>query len=578
METYKKEEMELMEKFETQIKKEIEIAKLYNSLSQATFKDYYPPLEIKEDEKLIIYELVQNCLYYLDQSADEEEDYEALIAIKVFKTLFMDNNSFKIDDLDNKKYCFKLVLKLLNQDLNEDEQKDIDDSTSKYTLFEGIVKDYDLEYYFGYCLYLIFKYSKSKIFFLDAFISFMKKAYKDENDLDLEITKDESISEDELEKISEKDFLNGLSDIYYKQENYYVLYIDKELHQIKVKSNNNVIKSKNKLKENKSKREKKSQEEKKNNEENKLGHEENKFDNENSGNSNIENIYKNTDIKEEQKTEDSQKNKILKYEKFELEMQSIDNNSKVSTLQEQNNESLIDRFFLEINELKNANKKINKQINELKEEGRKTSTQINELKEEDLKKSQQINEIKIEIDKHKKEHMRYNKIIKNVKSDLMDMKKESIKLKNELRLLQLRDVLKIIIDLFCKAYQISQEEDYIGKIIQIKKINQQMIKEDEKIQLNKFFEKIYLDLQSFNKNVHSIDFSQSIIEQIFIYFDPNKELEIVRQKLLKGNINLLVIELAFNRINNFNNKNKRRLEEEKIIDSVTGIKDIYPNS
>jgi predicted nucleotidyltransferase component of viral defense system len=63
----------------------------------------------------------------------------------------------------------------------------------------------------------------------------MKKAFKEENDLDLEITKDESISEDGLEIISEKDFLNGLSDIYYNQENYCVLYIDEDLHQIKVK-------------------------------------------------------------------------------------------------------------------------------------------------------------------------------------------------------------------------------------------------------------------------------------------------------------------------------------------------------
>ena len=65
--------------------------------------------------------------------------------------------------------------------------------------------------------------------------------------------------------------------------------------------------------------------------------------------------------------------------------------------------------------------------------------------------------------------MKYNKIIRNVKSDLIAVKKESIKLNNELRLIQLRDVFKNIIDLFCKAYQISQEEYYIDKIIQIKK-------------------------------------------------------------------------------------------------------------
>ena len=105
-----------------------------------------------------------------------------------------------------------------------------------------------------------------------------------------------------------------------------------------------------------------------------------------------------------------------------------------------------------------------------------------------------------------------------------------------------------------------------------------MIKEDKKIQLNKFFEKIYFDLQSSNKNAHLIDLSKSKIEQLFIYVDPNKELEIVRQKLLKGNINELVKELAFNRINNFKNKNKFRMEDEKIIDSATGKNDIYPNA
>ena len=380
----------------------------------------------------------------------------------------MDNNSFKMDDLDNKKYCFKLVLKLLKEDLNKEEEKDINESISKYTLFEGKAKDYDLDYFLSYCLYLILKYFKSKIFFLDTFISFMKKAFKEENDLDLEITKDKSISEDGLERINNEDFLNSLSDIYYKQENYCVLYIDKELHQIKVKSNNNMIKAENKLKENTSQGETKSQEEK-NNEENKLGHEENKFDNEISENSNIKNIFKNTELKEEQKIEDNQKNILLKNEKFELEIQNIDNKPKDSTLQEKNNESLIDRLFLEINELKNANKKINKQINELREEGHKISLQINELEEEGHKKSQRINKMKIEIAKHKKEHTKYNKIIRNVKSDLIAVKKESIKLKNELRLIQLIDVFKNIIDLFCKTYQISQEEYYIDKIIQIKK-------------------------------------------------------------------------------------------------------------
>ena len=42
----------------------------------------------------------------------------------------MNNNSFKLDDLDNKKYCFNLVLKSLKEDLNKEEEKDINESIS----------------------------------------------------------------------------------------------------------------------------------------------------------------------------------------------------------------------------------------------------------------------------------------------------------------------------------------------------------------------------------------------------------------------------------------------------------------
>ena len=97
-------ELELLEKFEKRFLKEKEIVNIFNSLSENTFKDYYPKLEIHDDEKLIIYELLENSLYFLEKSANENEDYyDALIAIQVFKALFMDNNSFNLDDLEKKK-------------------------------------------------------------------------------------------------------------------------------------------------------------------------------------------------------------------------------------------------------------------------------------------------------------------------------------------------------------------------------------------------------------------------------------------------------------------------------------------
>ena len=572
-----KDEMEMLEKFEKRFEKEIEIVNLLNSLSENAFKDYFPKLEIHNDEKLIIHELVENNLYYLEQRANEIDDYyETLIAIQVFKALFMDKNSFSLDNLDKKKDYFNLVLKLrLEQNLNDLEQKRINDCVSKYTLFNDIVKDFDFDYYFAYCLYLIFEYSTTKIFFFDSFISFMKKVFKDDKKVELEVRKDENISEDELRKIDLKDLLDDLCNIYYKEENYYILFIDNKFNRIRQKKMspeeteeriNKNLKTKTKHK----KRKKKATKEKNiilNKDNNPRGQEENNIDSESIEDSNVKDISENSEEEVTQKIEDNQKDESQNNEIFEEKKQNIENASKESTLQEKYDQlsSLVKSLSLEIDRLKNEDEKSKKQISKLKEEGEKSKKQIKEMKKE--------------IVKNKKKHGEYNKVIKNIKSDFIEVKKGSIKLENELRLIQLRDVFKNIIDFFCKAYEISQDGYYIDKVLKIKKkISKQRMKEDEKIQLMQFFEKIYFDLQFSNKNAHSIDLSQPIIEQVFTIIDPKMELINVKNKLSNGKINNLLKQSGFNRLINFNNKTKLRLEEEKIIDSVKEIKDIYPNA
>ena len=49
--------------------------------------------------------------------------------------------------------------------------------------------------------YLILEYSETKLFFVDTFISFMKNSFK-EVGKNLEIVKDQNISEDNLKNIS----------------------------------------------------------------------------------------------------------------------------------------------------------------------------------------------------------------------------------------------------------------------------------------------------------------------------------------------------------------------------------------
>lgn len=222
---------------------------------------------------------------------------------------------------------------------------------------------------------------------------------------------------------------------------------------------------------------------------------------------------------------------------------------------------------------------LKEQYNQLTSIVKSLSLEINVLKKEDEKIQIQIEEMKKEIFKYKKKHRKYNKTMKNIKIDLIKVKKDAIKLENELKLIQLRDVFKNIIDFFCKTYEISHDDYYVDKVLKIKKIiKKQTMKEDEKIQLLQFFEKIYFDLQFSNKNAHAIDLSQSIIDQVFTHVEPKNELINVRKKILKGKMNNLLKQSGFNRLNNFNNKTKLRFEDEKTIDSIKEIKDLYPNA
>ena len=597
------EEKELIEEFEKNILKEKEIVNLFNSLNEATFGDYNPKLEIQNDEKLIIFELLGNSLYFLEQSANEEDNKncEILLLINVFKALFIDKNTFNMDNLENKKCFFNLALKLFSaQDLTDTEIKIITDEISKYSLFNNIAMDFDLNYFYSYCLYLIFQYSTSKLFFIDSFISFMKKVFKDEHEnVDLEIRKDESITDTELNKIAQSDLLNSLNNIYYQEENYYMLCVTenkiekKPLPPLETEEKiqyNPVSKSKRK-------RKKKKKIEQNNNEiniENKAKEENEiqKIKKEEKGILGIntsDNIIKkdnnkNKEKEEAQKKKYNKKTELQKNGKTEIKLQYPDNKPKVSNSEEEKNQSLIDKLFGQIKELKRAydelKEKANKleekdlqkteQIELLKNKDQQNTKQIELLKNEDLQKTKQIDEMKETITKHSKRH-------KNTRKDLIEVKKKSIKLNTELRLIQLRDVFKNIIDLFCSAYNLSQDGYYSDKVLDIiLKINKQGMKEDEKIKLKKFFEKIHSHLKFSNENAHNIDSSISIIEQVFIYIDPQNELDDVKIKFKAGTIDDSLKSLSNNRLNNFNNKTKFRMEEEKIINSAK-ISEIYPS-
>ena len=92
--------------------------------------------------------------------------------------MFLNEYSLKIDALEDKKCCFNYVLKLLlDAKLSPDENKKIIQSIVKYKAFDTMANDFNGNYYYVYCLYLVYEYSDSRLFFLNTFISFIKEMY-----------------------------------------------------------------------------------------------------------------------------------------------------------------------------------------------------------------------------------------------------------------------------------------------------------------------------------------------------------------------------------------------------------------
>ena len=506
---YSEEEKKILDKFEKQIQKEKEIVNLFNSLREATFKDYFEKLEIQEDEKLVIFQLVTCCLHYLEETANEEENnYDSLIAINVFKALFIDKNTFKMDALDEKKNCFDLVLQLFSdKELTDAEQKKIFEGIKKYKIFNEMSKDFDENYYYVYCLYLIFEYSESKLLFLDTFVFFMKQMYKDEKDVELEIRKDKNIAE--LDKIDKNDLLKSLLDMYYNEENCYELYINENqlqkrnipLDELVKKIDENpksAIKPRKRKKKTKKVQshliENKIKEDYKIQEENSI-QEENKNMIKRVENLIIINSAKNKNQEDAQKIRDNQIS-FQKKEKNETRIENLDNSSKESQINQLS--LIVDELKVQVDELYEKDKIITRQINELNEKVKIKTSQINELNEKDEIIISQINELnkndKIianQIKEMTADIKTSKKIIKNMKNNFVRLEKDYIKIKSELKSIQSGDVFRNIIDLFCKTYQISLDYNYITKIFEItNKISKQFIDEDEKIKLIDFFEKI----------------------------------------------------------------------------------------
>ena len=564
-------------------KKVTEIVDALNSLILIILDGRYQKLEINQSYYLNIYELIALTLDFIEKFENDDDDkFDSIIAIAVFRVLFMDKFNFKINDWDKKIESFSLLLKAFQKDTSIENSNEFEEMR-QYELFENIAKEYNCNYYYSYCLYLIFKYSESNALFFDIFISLKKISFKIENDSDLEITKHESITDEELQKISPDNLLSNLNDIYNTNINFFVLEIDQR--QIKIRQMSpeemqeklqteepEVKKKKKKKKKNKKiinstttehNSGNKTFEARKIPEENmsqkqEESKEENKEKDKNESQEGKENKEDNNPRNESAGTKNRN---YISLNKTEEDFKTT--NSKINDKEEymQDQSSLLNGLLLTINELKEKINKLEKEKEDLKGTMKK--------EKEDLKGT---------IIGMKKDIAKYEKSKEKALSEILILKQDSKLLQKELKFIKLRDVFKNIIDIFSIAYNIGPELSYNEKTLEIKKrIPLKKGKEEEWRLFNKFFSEIYSDFQAANKNAHSIDIDLSIIDQVFDQIDPFGEMKIVKERLMKGNVDRILKKLGYNRMNNFENKSKFQIEERKILDNIKGINDIYPS-
>ena len=603
------EEKEMEEEFKKRNKDELKIVDALNSLNEKVLNNYFSELKIYKENELCIYELFEVHLNAMETRENEKEDnFESIIAIAVFRALFTDKFGFNKNDLDKKIFSFNLMLKLLSQNKLDDNDNKAFEEMRKYELFEEIAKENDCDYYYSYCLYLILEYSKSKIFFVDTFISFMKNSYKEEGK-NLEIVKDESISEDKLINMNSIDLVKSLKDIYNKGDNFYVLELEQTQNLIKQKQISleemQEIINKNREPEAKKKKKKRNKKNKnkvkKNNNISKNNNqEENNFQSEPLEGKKLQNNIQdenkeNEEIKEKNENKENEeiKEKDENIEKKEKENQEInkeqkegdDSNQLLSLVKNLKNElsEKINELSGKVNKYEKKNVELSGTVSEYKKQNVELSGKINELSRQ-VNKSEKTNaelsanieEMKKEIKKYKNNQKEQDKAIKTLTNENIKIKGDLILVKQELKLIQLRDVVKNIIDLFCKAYKISMDNTYADKVKEIKRKIPLTIAKEHQFELRTFFEQIYSNFGISNEKAHSIELSESIIQQLFTEIDKNGNFKNVKERLLKGKADNLLKQLGLKRYLYFKDKAALKLEEEKLINSVKNLSDIYP--
>ena len=474
--------------FEDDFKKDLEILNLFNLFYQISYKDYYTELIIPKDEKFI-FEKVKNKLKLLEEIATKnDENTEPFLAITVFKILFMKEKEFNLEDFYKKKKYFNIILNTMtNKILDKEEENNVRHLISEIwnTELRGLTLKLALKDYrnilFPFSFYIIKNYSKSRIILTDIFILFLTKKFISANNTDLKLMK--SYSEEELEKIPINNLAKNFETIYDNLQNFIIFYVKEGNLKIKKMTmdvmNEKIKESSGSIKQGKKK---------------------NDLIQKRDSNKSLEEINKN-----------------LIYLKLEINNKFDD----ISFDLKKNSEKLE-------NKIEAQNKWLDHQMKILEKS-----------MEANLKKlDNEITNLKKEYFSHNKRYKKMQNSLINVNKHLEKVSDKLIDMEYELRLIQLRDPLKNIIDIFCNVLNISLYSNYYDKIQQIKqKLSLKFLNKKKYESIIYFFDHIYDEFISSNDNACSLKTRKYILSKIFSHIDPDERLKYLRIALESGKLN-----------------------------------------
>lgn len=539
------------EQFEKENKTKKKIVDLLNEFGNCSLKNNYNPLIIDDKNIFVIFELSKIKSSNIREYLEEECPFSLeCFSSMIFEMLFINENDFIYENLDEKIICFKTIINTLNYQGNIQEENLISSnyknkSKNCQIFYDNIFINQFQNEYLGYLCIIALYHNKNTLKFLEFFIRILQNILTIKIDFTLYDVRELSIEKaiDDIIKIFDrKEKVNNIHLTFKENTIGYFHFSEDELKKINgnIGADNQNSDDINNLDDN-------------------LEDLNENIDDENEEINVQENINKQNEAdnkkEKEEKTEESKNSK--------QELEEIKNEIKNEIKLLKTNQNIL------TNQINKVNKKIDMQNNRIK----KLNENLYKYKNENSILKREINNLE---NKFNSERMKSEKKIDNLKKNLEKMQNELIDVRYELKLIQSREAFKAFIDYFYFGLKFHEPLKYSEKIYLIRDKLKKKMKVNNKIkrQIMNLLIEIYNKLYSCNTSAHSIDLKKPIITQILEILGNKDNYGNALEKINKTNMNDVITELISKRDEYYFDKDTLNKLEAQIYQKIPNLETV----